>query len=92
MAHPVESSSDFADHRRSYEGFLRLAVIAVFLILAHVVALAIGGLTHMWFLAFVGVGVSIIAAVIGAAVQGLDWKPGAVVLILLLLTLLLVTH
>jgi hypothetical protein len=56
-----------------------------------VVALAIGGTAHMWFTAALGVGISIIAAVVGAAIKGLDWKPGAVVLGLLLLVLLCAT-
>jgi hypothetical protein len=90
MAPVTEPVSDFVNHRRSYDGFIRITVIAVFLLLSHLVALAIGGVAGHWFLATLGIGLSIIAAVIGAAVQGLDWRPGAVVLILCLLTLLLV--
>jgi hypothetical protein len=90
MAHINESTSDFVSHRRSYEGFVRITMIAVFLLLSHVVALAIGGVAHYWSLAALGIGLSIVAAVIGAAVEGLDWKPGAAVLVLCLLTLLLV--
>jgi hypothetical protein len=92
MAHPTETVSDFTDHRRSYEGFMRIALIAVFMLLSHLVALAIGGVAEYWSLAALGIGLSIIAAIFGAAVEGLDWKPGAAVLVLLLLTLLLVTH
>ncbi|MDQ0391479.1 aa3-type cytochrome c oxidase subunit IV [Labrys monachus] len=92
MAHTTEPVGDFVDHRRSYDGFVRITVIAVFLLLSHVVALAIGGVAHHWFLAALAIGLSIIAAIVGAAVDGLDWKPGAVVLVLSLLTLLLVTY
>lgn len=90
MAIPTEPVGDFVDHRHSYEGFVRIVVIAVFLLLSHLVALAIGGVAHHWFLAALGIGLSIIAAVVGAAVEGLDWRPGVVVLVLLLLTLLLI--
>ena len=42
MDRPTQSADDFAEHRRSYEGFIRIVVIAVFTLLAHLVALAIG--------------------------------------------------
>jgi hypothetical protein len=55
MDRPTQSADDFAEHRRSYEGFIRIVVIAVFTLLAHLVALAIGGLAHLWFLATLGI-------------------------------------
>jgi hypothetical protein len=89
MDETIKPSQDFANHHHFYEDFLRLSVIVVFMLLSHAVALAIGGTAHMWFTAALGVGASIVAAVVGMAVRGLDWKPGAVVLVLLLLVLLM---
>jgi hypothetical protein len=83
----MRPSEDFSSHKHFYEDFLRLTAIVIFMLLSHAVALAIGGTAHMWFTAALGVGASIVAAVLGMAVKGLDWKPGAVVLVLLLLTL-----
>lgn len=87
MAETIKPSEDFSTHKHFYEDFLRLTVIVIFMLLSHAVALAIGGTVHMWFLAALGVGASIVAAVVGTAIRGLDWKPGAVVLVLLLLLL-----
>jgi hypothetical protein len=87
MAETIKPSEDFATHHHFYEDFLRLTVIVVFMLLSHAVSLAIGGTAHMWFTAALGVGASIVAAVAGVAVRGLDWKPGAVVLVVLLLVL-----
>lgn len=89
--HVTEPVGDFVEHRRSYDGFVRITTIAVFLLLSHLVGLAIGGVAHYWFLAALGIGLSIVAAVVGAAVHGLDWRPGAIVLALLLLTLLVLS-
>lgn len=80
-------SFDFAEHRQAYAGFVRMTVIAVFLLLSHLVALAVGGVAHLWGLACFELVLSIVAAVIGAALPGLNWKPGAVVLALCLLSL-----
>jgi hypothetical protein len=92
MDHPTQSADDFAEHRRSYEGFIRIVVIVVFTLLAHVVALAIGGLAHLWLLAALALVLSIAAAIAGALVRGLDWKPELIVLVMLLMVLLFVTH
>ena len=89
MAETIKPSEDFSTHKNFYEDFLRLTVIVIFMLLSHAVGLAIGGTTHMWFTAALGIGASIVAAIIGVAIKGLDWKPGAVVLILLLLVLLM---
>ena len=89
MAETIRPSADFSTHKNFYEDFLRLTVIVVFMLLSHAVALAIGGTAHMWFTAALGVGASIVAAILGIAVKSLDWKPGAVVLVLLLLVLLM---
>ena len=79
MDHPTQSADDFAEHRRSYEGFIRIIVFAVFTLLAHLVALAIGGLAHLWFLAAIALVLSLAAAIVGVLVRGLDWKPELIV-------------
>ncbi|MGJ4860044.1 aa3-type cytochrome c oxidase subunit IV [Labrys sp. La1] len=87
MMQPDRKSFDFAEHRHAYQGFVRLTLIVVFLLLSHLVALAVGGVAHLWLLACLEVALSIVAAVVGAAIPGLDWKPGAAVLAFCLLTL-----
>ncbi|WP_413990908.1 hypothetical protein ACMDCR_01980 [Labrys okinawensis] len=89
MAETIKPSEDFSTHKNFYEDFLRLTLIVIFMLLSHAVGLAIGGTAHMWFTAVLGIGASIVAAIAGAAIKGLDWKPGAVVLALLLLVLLM---
>ncbi|MEW9309018.1 hypothetical protein [Labrys neptuniae] len=91
MIQPERKSLDFAEHRQAYDGFIRLTLIVIFLLLSHLVALALGGVAHLWVLACLELGLSILAAVIGAAVPGLDWKPGAAVLAFCLLTLAIAT-
>jgi hypothetical protein len=70
--HPTQSADDFAEHRRSYEGFIRIVVIAVLTLLAHLVAPAIGGLAHLWLLAALALVLSVAAAIVGALIRGLD--------------------
>ena len=85
---------DYAEHRRTYEGFLRFTSVGTLWVLCQVVGLAIGGLgaqSH-WFLAGFWVLVGTVAALIGLAVRGLEWRPVAIVLIIMLATLLMVTR
>lgn len=92
MAETNENSMDYKEHRKTYEGFLRFSAVATLWALIQVVGLAIGGVGHSWFLATFWVVVGTVAAAIGLAVKGLDWKPAAVVLVIMLTTLLMVTH
>jgi hypothetical protein len=85
-------ADDFAEHEKTYEGFVRLTVVGTIWILTHVVALAIGGTTGRWFLAGFWIFVSTIAALIGLAMKGLDWKPVLVVLAMMLATLLVANY
>jgi hypothetical protein len=87
-----ESLDDFEDHRATYEGFLRTAVIGSVWVLCIVVTLAIGGTTHRWGLGSVFLVVSSIASLAGLAVKGWDALPGGIMLLLGLLTLLLINH
>jgi hypothetical protein len=88
----VHADDDFAAHESTYEGFIRLAAIGTVWVLTHVVALAIGGTSGRWVLAGFWIVVSTIAAVVGLAVRGLDWKPVTIVLVMMLATLLVVSY
>ena len=95
MAHAREATSEIdvtADHEKTYEGFLRVSAIATVWILTHVVALAIGGVAGHWILASFFVVISTIAAALGLAIRGLDWKPVTVILAVMLATLLMTSH
>jgi len=95
MAHAHEATPtnrDFAAHEQTYEGFLRVSAIGTVWVLTHVVALALGGVAGHWVLASLFVIVSTIAAALGLAIRGLDWKPVMVVLLVMLATLLVTTH
>jgi len=75
--HSVTTAADFADHERTYEGFLRFSAVGLVWVLCIVVTLAIGGTTHRWALGGFWLAVATIASVLGLAIKGLDWKPGA---------------
>jgi hypothetical protein len=95
MAHTGESATeaqDFVQHERTYEGFLRLATIGTIWVLTQMVALAIGGVAGHWIQAGFWIFVSTIAAVLGLAIRSLDWRPVLAVLVLMLLSLLVITH
>ena len=95
MAHSSESAieaRDFVQHEATYEGFLRLAAIGTIWVLTHVVALAIGGVAGHWLLAGFWIFVSTVAAVLGFAIGSLSWRPVLVVLLMMLATLLMVSH
>jgi Bacterial aa3 type cytochrome c oxidase subunit IV len=87
-----ETSEDFHAHRATYDGFLRISVIGAAWVLCIVVTLAIGGTTHRWFLGSFYLFLSTIASVVGMAVKGWDWRPGAVMVVLGLLILLLINY
>ncbi|WP_413990157.1 hypothetical protein ACMDCR_30235 [Labrys okinawensis] len=86
------TSHDFSDHKGTYEGFLRLSGIGMAWVLGIVVTLGIGGTTNHWGIASFLLIVSTIANILGMAVKNWSWKPGALVVVIQLLTLLLLTH
>lgn len=90
--HETMTSHDFSDHKGTYEGFLRITGIGMAWVLGIVATLAIGGTTGSWHIASLLLILSTIASVFGLAVKSWSWKPGAAVLMLQLLTLLLLTH
>ena len=87
-----ETSKDFHDHRTTYDGFLRMSMIGTVWVLCIVVTLAIGGTTHRWALGSLILILGTIASVLGLAIKGWDWRPGAGVLVLGLLTLLVINY
>jgi len=95
MAEHTESATttaDFADHEQTYEGFMRFSAVALVWVLCIVATLAIGGTTQRWVLGGFWLFVATIGSVLGLAIKGLDWKPGVVILVVMLATLLMVTH
>ena len=92
MAEHHESAMDYHEHRRTYDGFLRLSTVGTVWVLCVVATLALGGVAQHWVLGGFWLVVATIAGVLGLAIKGLDWKPTAVVLVLMLLTLLLLTR
>jgi Bacterial aa3 type cytochrome c oxidase subunit IV len=90
--HEAMTSHDFSDHKGTYEGFLRMASIGTVWVLGIVASLAIGGTTLHWGLASFLLILATIASVAGLAVRSWGWKPGAVIVVIQLLSLLLLTH
>ncbi|CAM5776105.1 hypothetical protein LMIY3S_05359 [Labrys miyagiensis] len=90
--HEAMTSQDFSDHKSTYEGFLRLSSIGMAWVLVIVASLAIGGTTGHWGISSILLILGTIASVVGMAVRSWGWKPGAAVLVLSLLVLLLLTH
>ncbi len=80
---------DFADHEAMYENFVRITAIAAFHVATIVVALALGGVAGHWYWSGLWIVVATIAAIAGAMSQ-LEWRPGAVVLVLSIVTLAII--
>ena len=90
--HEAMTSYDFSAHVRTYDGFLRIAAVGTAWVLGIVVSLAIGATTAAWGLASFLMIIGTIASVAGLAVRSWNWRPGAAILVLDLLVLLLITH
>lgn len=90
--HEAMTSYDFSAHVGTYEGFLRIASVGTAWVLGIVATLAIGGTTGSWGLGAFLLIIGTIASIAGLAVRGWGWRPGAAILVLDLLALLLLTH
>ena len=81
-AHPA---MDYAEHERTYEGFLRFALIGSIWCITIVVGLAIGGPGHSWgwgsFLIFL----STVATALGIAVKEINARGVIAIFVLSLL-------
>ncbi|MFN3670934.1 MAG: aa3-type cytochrome c oxidase subunit IV [Bosea sp. (in: a-proteobacteria)] len=78
---------DYAEHERTYEGFIHFAEVGTVACLAIVTALAVGGSAHAWGTAILGTLLTLIASVVGIASRSIGWRAPAVPFVLLLLAL-----
>jgi hypothetical protein len=75
-------------HESTYNAFTHFTTVGAVFVACIVVGLAIGGVKHAWTSAVVMIILAHIATAIGLFSRGLTWRPGGVVLGLLLLMLL----
>lgn len=80
---------DESSHEDTYRNFTHFAAVATIFVICCVAGLAVGGVKHAWLSAVFGIVLAHIATAIGLFSPALSWRPGAVVLVLLLLMLLL---
>lgn len=80
---------DGRSHEATYNAFTHFTTVGTVFVLSIVAALAVGGVKGAWISTLVMVVLAHIAAAIGLFSTALSWRPGAVVLVLLLLMLLL---
>lgn len=92
MAERTESVQDYHYHHATYMRFMRGALIMTLWVVAIVLGLAIGGTSNRWVLGGLGIVVATIANVMGITIRSLYWRPGAVMVALLLALLLLVNY
>ncbi len=76
-------------HERTYDRFTHFTTVGSVFVACIVVGLAVGGIKHGWISAIVMIVLAHIATAVGLFSQSLAWRPGAVVLGLLALMLLL---
>ena len=80
---------DYAEHERTYRGFMAFTEICIANVLCIVAILAIWGVKHSGGWALFGFLLTLLATAIGAFSPALAWRPLALVLVLLLLLLAL---
>ncbi|MDR6869628.1 hypothetical protein J2Y55_000621 [Bosea sp. BE125] len=80
---------DYAEHERTYQGFLHFAEVGTVACLAIVAALAVGGTKHAWGVALIGTLLTLVGAVVGIASKSLAWKAPAVPFALMMVALVL---
>ncbi len=90
LEYATAEGNDLPAHEATYEGFTHFVVIGTIHVITVVVGLAIGGALGHWLLC----SLVVIAATIAAGLSAWTGSrlPGAVVLVLSLLTLLLSAH
>ncbi|WP_425337505.1 aa3-type cytochrome c oxidase subunit IV [Salinarimonas rosea] len=90
--HPNDGYSPDMDgktHETTYNGFIVFTTISALVVIAWVLALALGGIKDAWLTGIVGVVASMIAGGIGALFPNVGWRAPAVVVAFMLLALLL---
>ncbi len=80
---------DYAEHERTYHGFVHFAEVGTVACLAIVAALAVGGAKHAWGFAIIGTLLTIVGTAVGIASKSIGPKAPAVPFVLMLLALLL---
>jgi ABC-type branched-subunit amino acid transport system permease subunit len=80
---------DYAEHERTYLGFVHFAEVGTVACLAIVAALAVGGTKHAWGIALIGTLLTLVGTGIGIASKSIAWKAPAVPFALMMLALLL---
>ena len=80
---------DYAEHERTYQGFIHFAEVGTVACLAIVAVLAVGGTKHAWGVAIVGTLLTLVATGIGLASKPIGWRAPAVPFVLMLLALVL---
>ena len=80
---------DYAEHERTYVGFIHFAEVGTVACLAIVAALAVGGTKHAWGTALIGTLLTVIGTGVGIASAKVSWRGPVVALVLMLLALLL---
>lgn len=75
---------DYAEHDRTYRGFMLFVEVGIMATLCIVVILALWGLKKAGGVAAVGLLATFAATAVGAFAPKLAWRPGAAVLVVLL--------
>ena len=83
------ATGDVIEHEEMFERFLSILGVAVQHVASCLVALIIGGIEGHWLLAIAFVTLATVAALMGAFVRSIGWKPGAAILAVEVLTWLL---
>ncbi len=85
---------DYAEHERTYKGFIHFSEVGTVAIIAIVAALAVGGTKHAWFTAAMGTILALVTAGIGLAAPSIGWRAPLVALVAMLAALVLMpgTH
>jgi hypothetical protein len=83
------SPMDYAEHERTYRGFMHFSEVGTVAVLAIVAALAVGGVKHAWFMAGLGTFLALVTAGIGLASPSIGWRAPLVALLLMLASLVL---
>lgn len=80
---------DYAEHERTYQGFIHFAEVGTVACLALVAVLAVGGTKHAWGVAIVGTLLTLVTTGVGLASKSIGWRAPAVPFVLMLLALVL---
>ena len=88
-ASPYRPEMDEQAHEKTYDAFTHFTTVSTVFVTCIVVGLAVGGAKHAWLSAIAMIVLAHIAAGIGLFSRSLAWRPGAAVLAILLVMLLL---